>query len=183
MSQILYRSAALGAVEGRTIHGIAVPYEQVTTIVERDDVTGQLIEFPEKFIYGSFARSIKERGHKVKLMVGHDLRKLPVGRAAELHEERDGLHAAFAVSDTTVGNDLLTLVREGIVDSFSIGFTVIKERWDNGLRIHLESGLREVSAVNNPAYVGAAIAGVRSQSLAISKAVAERRLKLLELEL
>ena len=182
MSKILYRNSEIGAVEGRTIHGIAVPYEQITTIGEYDD-RGQRREYREKFTYGSFARSIRERGHKVRLLIGHETRKLPVGHASELREERDGLYASFAVSDTTDGNDLLTLVRDGIVDSFSIGFTAIRDRWEGDLRIHHEAGLREVSAVNWPAYPGAAIAGVRSLDAqrVILRSVAERRLRLLEL--
>ena len=121
-------------------------------------------------------------GTKFRLLVGHDTRKLPVGRAVELREESDGLHAAFEVSDTSLGNDLLTLVRDGIADSFSIGFTPVRERWDASVRIHVESMLREVSAVTFPAYEGAVIAGVRSsQSLVIPRAVAERRLRLLDL--
>ncbi|GAS87540.1 HK97 family phage prohead protease [Mycolicibacterium brisbanense] len=180
MSNILFRTAALNSIEGRTIHGIAVPYEQITNIRELDDM-GRIVEHREKFTYGSFARSIRERGHKVKLLVGHDERKLPVGRAVDLREDRDGLMAAFEVSDTTAGNDLLTLVREGTVDSFSIGFTPIKERWERDLRIHLEAGLREVSAVTWPAYPGAQIAGVRSQSsVVIPRSVAEARLSLLD---
>ncbi|MCQ4360635.1 HK97 family phage prohead protease [Mycobacterium gordonae] len=183
MSKILYRTAELDThVEGRTIHGLAVPFEQVSVIKELDD-RGQVIEYQEKFTYGSFARSIGERGHKVKLLVGHDHRKLAVGKAVELREEPDGLRAAFQISATGAGNDLLTLVRDGIVDSFSIGFTPVRERWDGNLRIHLESGLREVSAVNWPAYPGAKIAGVRSEDspLVIPRVLAERRLRLLEL--
>ena len=179
MSSILFRAADLGTIEGRTLFGCAVPYEQVTVIQELDD-RGNVVDYREKFTFGSFARSIRERGHKVRLLVGHDTRKLPVGRAVELREESNGLHAAFEVSDTSLGNDLLTLVRDGIADSFSIGFTPIRERWENGVRVHLEAGLREVSAVTFPAYPGAAIAGVRSQ-LVIPRAVAERRLKLLDL--
>lgn len=181
MSTILYRSSSIGAVEGRTIHGIAVPYEQITTISERNE-RGQIVDFREKFTYGSFARSIRERGHKVRLLIGHETRKLPVGQASDLHEERDGLHASFIVADTTDGNDLLTLVRDGVVDSFSIGFTAIRERWDGDVRVHLEAGLREVSAVNWPAYPGAAIAGVRSESHSpvIPRSVAQARLSLLD---
>lgn len=180
MSKILYRTAELDThVEGRTIHGLAVPYEQVSPIKEFDD-RGKVVEYREKFTYGSFARSIEERGHKVKLLVGHDARKLAVGKAVELREERDGLHAAFAVSDTTAGNDLIALVRDGVVDSFSVGFTPMREQWDGNLRIHLESSLHEVSAVNWPAYAGAKIAGVRSQSLVIPRSIAEARLSLLD---
>lgn len=181
MSKVLYRTAELAAIEGRTIHGLAVPYDQLTEIRELDH-GGKVVEYREKFTFGSLARSIQERGHKVKLLVGHDTRKLPVGRAVELREERDGLHAAFEVSDTSLGNDLLTLVRDGIADSFSIGFTPVRERWEGGVRIHLEAMLREVSAVTFPAYPGALIAGVRSTSVIIPRDLAERRLRLLELE-
>jgi len=180
MTRTLFRSSAIDAVDGRTIYGVAVPYEQVTEITERDE-RGRTVSFREKFVLGSFARSIRERGHKVRLLIGHEARKLPVGHATELREEPDGLHAEFRVADTADGNDLLTLVRDGVVDSFSIGFTPIRERWDGDVRIHTEAGLREVSAVNWPAYTGAAIAGVRSrQSLIIPRSVAQARLALLD---
>lgn len=180
MSNILFRTASLDSIEGRTVHGIAVPYEQITDIREFDD-RGRIVEHREKFTYGSFARSIKERGHKVKLLVGHDQRKLPVGKAVDLREDSAGLMAAFEISDTTAGNDLLTLVRDGIVESFSIGFTPVREQWEGDLRIHLEAMLREVSAVTFPAYQGAAIAGVRSQSsLVVPRSVAQARLSLFD---
>lgn len=180
MSAILFRTAEFGSVTGRTVHGIAVPYEQVTTIRDFDPASGKLHEFPEKFVMGSFARSIRERGHKVKLLVGHDTRKLPVGKAVELREEPDGLHAAFEVADTTIGNDVLTAVRDGLAEGFSIGFQVVREEWINGVRTHLEAGLREVSVTAYPAYEGAQIAGVRTQhqpaGLVIPRTVAQARL-------
>ena len=181
MSHTLFRSSAIGAVDGRTIFGVAVPYEQVTEITERDE-RGQTVSFREKFVLGSFDRSIRERGHKVRLLIGHESRKLPVGHATELREEADGLHAEFRMADTTEGNDLLTLVHDGVIDSFSIGFTPIRERWDGDVRVHVEAGLREVSAVNWPAYAGAEIAGVRSQQspLFIPRSVAQARLATLD---
>ena len=178
---ILYRSTELASGSGREIFGRAVPYG--VTIDNILDSTGEAIR--ERFELGAFSRSIRERGHKVKLLTSHDRRKLAVGRAVDLREESDGLYSSFEVANTRDGDELLELVRTGVVDSFSIGFQPVRDRRErdrvNGdLVTRLEAKLIEVSAVNFPAYEGALIGGVRSE-LSIPRAVAERRLKLLEL--
>lgn len=178
---ILFRSTELTPGSGREIFGRAVPYG--ITISNVLDSTGEPIR--ERFEYGAFNRSIRERGHKVKLLTSHDRRKLAVGRAVDLREESDGLYSSFEVANTRDGDELLELVRTGVVDSFSIGFQPVRDRRErdhvNGdLIIRLEAKLHEVSAVNFPAYEDALIGGVRS-ALTIPRAVAERRLKLLEL--
>ncbi|WP_433626768.1 HK97 family phage prohead protease [Nocardia sp. CA-120079] len=171
---ILYRSASLSSGNGRTVHGIAVPFGQVAEIFE-DGRTYQ-----ERFQQGAFARSIRERGSKVKLLTNHDARRLPVGRAVELEERPDGLHASFEVAQTRDGDDALELVRSGTVDAFSVGFRGLRHRMDGDVVVRTEASLWEVSLVAFPAYPGAAVAGVRSQ-LVISRAIAERRLRLLDL--
>ena len=167
---ILYRSADLSATTGRQIYGVAVPFDTTITVHEGGR------EFREEFAFGSFARSIRERGHKVKLLTQHDTRKLAVGRAVELREQPDGLHAAFEVAKTRDGAELLELVEAGVVDSFSVGFTPIRDRQRGGVVVREEAALREVSAVNFPAYEGALIGGVRSQTTVIPRSVAQARL-------
>lgn len=178
---ILYRSTELAPGAGRQIFGRAVPYN---VTIDVTDHTGEWIR--ERFEYGAFSRSIKERGHKVKLLTQHDRQKLAVGKAVELREESDGLYSSFEVAATRDGDELLELVRTGIVDSFSIGFEPVRDRRQRDsargdLVTRLEAKLHEVSAVNFPAYQDALIAGVRSQSRSIPRAVAERRLRFLEL--
>ena len=172
---ILYRSAELTAGTGRQVYGLAVPYNSTITVNE-----GNGSSFRERFEPGVFTRSIRERGHKVKLLTSHDTRKLAVGRAAELREDTSGLFASFDVARTRDGDELLELVTAGVIDSFSIGFQSIRDRRDGDVVVRVEAALWEVSAVNFPAYEGAVIAGVRSQHT-IPRAVAERRLRLLEL--
>ncbi|GLE53736.1 prophage protease [Mycobacterium montefiorense] len=163
------------AGSGRTVHGIAVPFGQVAEVSDGDGRT-----YRERFEHGAFARSIRERGSKIKLLASHDRRRFPVGRAVELREERDGLHAAFTIANTRDGDDVLELVRSGTVDSFSVGFRGIRDRFDGDVVVRTEVALMEVSLVALPAYEGATVAGVRSQ-LIIPRGVAERRLRLLEL--
>lgn len=173
---LFFRSADLSTGSGRTVFGTVVPYGQVAEV---SDGGGR--PYQERFEFGAFDRSIRERGSKVRLFDSHNTRRLPIGKAIELREHQDGLHAAFEIAATRDGDDALELVRSGTVDAFSVGFRGVRERWDGDVMVRTEVALMEVSLVGLPAYVGAAIAGVRSQSLVIPRATAERRLRLLDL--
>jgi len=185
-TSILYRESSSGLLlrddndgDGRTVFGIVAPYGQEVTITERGR------RYREMFAPGVFAKSIETRGHKIRLMGMHDTeRSFPLGRATELREESDGLHAAFHVANTSAGNDALELVRSGLVESFSVGFQPIRDVERKGVCVRVEAALMEVSLVTRPAYSGALIAGVRSaqSSLPLSADQAQRRLSLLRLE-
>lgn len=169
---ILFRTSEVSPGSGRTVHGVAVPYGVVAEVSDGGR------PYRERFAPGAFARSIRERGGKVRLFDSHNTRRLPIGRAAELREEPDGLHVAFDIAATRDGDDALELVRSGTVDAFSIGFRGIREHLDGDVRVRTEAALMEVSLVGMPAYAGAVVAGVRSQSLFIPRSVAEARLAL-----
>ncbi|MEZ0341530.1 HK97 family phage prohead protease [Mycobacterium sp. pV006] len=174
MSTILFRSAELTPGKGRTVYGTVVPYGQIAEVSDGGR------PYRERFEFGAFDRSIRERGNKVRLFDSHNTRRLPLGRATELQEHQEGLHAAFEIAATRDGDDALELVRSGTVDAFSIGFRGIRERLDGDVVVRTEVALMEVSLVGLPAYAGAAVAGVRSQSLVIPRSVAEARLSLLD---
>lgn len=155
---------------GRNVFGRVVPY-------------GETIEvYPglvERFEPGSFTRSVAQRGHKVKLLTGHDHRRLPVGKATEFDERNDGLHASFQVANTRDGDEALDLVRGGFVDSFSVGFRPVRDRQEKGVTVRVEAALMEVSLVYAGAYEGAEVAGVRSADNRLSVELARRRLDLI----
>ncbi|MGV0624465.1 HK97 family phage prohead protease [Mycolicibacter minnesotensis] len=158
MSEILHRSSELETGSGRTLHGLAIPYG-----VTRQVRDGDGDWYKERLTEGAFARSIRERGHKVRLLAQHNERAMPVGKATALTESPAGLHAELEVARTAAGDDLLELVRTGVVDSFSIGFVGLQGHWDSDdAYVRTECALREVSAVWNPAYPEARINGIRS---------------------
>ena len=171
---ILYRSTELRAADdGRNVYGCCVPYGVETEIQE----LGR--RYTERFAPGAFSRSIRERGSKVRLLVSHNTRTLPIGKATELYEQPDGLRASFAIAATRDGDDALELVRSGTVDSFSVGFRPIRDRQENGVTVRVEAALYEVSLVGFPAYPGALVGGVRSADRpAVSVDVMARRLDL-----
>ncbi len=176
MSPVLLRSTGSlylrDAGDGRTVHGLAVPYG---VTAEVSDGYGTYLE---EFAPGAFARSIQQRGSKVKLFTQHETRRFPIGRAVHLEERPDGLHAAFHVSDTRDGNEALELIRDGVVDAFSIGFAPVHQKRRGDVTVRTEAALREVSLVHTPAYEGALVAGVRSAPTLTADA-ARRRLAIL----
>jgi uncharacterized protein len=178
MAEQLYRTSEVllrADMAGRTIHGRIVPYGEVAEVSDGGP------RYRERFDPGAFTRSITERAHKVRLHAMHETRRLAIGKATQLEERSDGVYGSFLVARTRDGDDALELVDSGVVGGFSIGFTPIKERRErDGTVVRLEAALREVSLVNEGAYVGAAIAGIRSATPRLSVQLARRRLALID---
>lgn len=162
--QLLERTLAHADLElrgdGRTVYGIAVPFDRESTV---NDGYGA---YREVFRNGAFTKTLHEGADRVKFYTnhGHRQNKLPIGRALTLRQDAAGLVGEFRVSKTSDGDEALELVRDGVLDSFSVGFAKVKERADkSGLVERTEVKLREVSLVAHPAYEGALVAGVRTQ--------------------
>lgn len=142
--------------EGRTILGIVVPFERTAEVSDGGPF------YPEMFRQGAFAKSIAERGDRVKLLSQHNGRANPLGRAIVLREDTIGLYGEFQVSKTAAGDEALELARDGALDSFSVGFAPVKHTKVGKTVVRTEVHLREVSLVTFPAYEDARIAAVRS---------------------
>ncbi len=145
--------------DGRTVFGIAVPFDSPTEIREGGE------EFTEVFRMGAFAQTINVGAERVKFLVNHDrIGRLPLGRAISLREDPSGLVGEFRVSQTREGDEVLELIRDGVLDAFSIGFRPQRDKWnaDRSFVERTEVHLSEVSTVAFPAYAGAEIAGVRT---------------------
>lgn len=146
--------------EGRTVHGIVVPFNKVAKV---RDFWGP--SYDEAFQKGAFTKTIAERGNRVKLLSQHDSQSNPLGRATLLREDEAGLYGEFRVARTAAGDEALELIREGALDSFSVGFKPIKEetRGDakNPVLWRTEVAMREASLVTFPAYEDALVGGVR----------------------
>jgi HK97 family phage prohead protease len=90
--------------------------------------------------------------------------ELPIGHSVELRDQPDGLHGAWHVSDTDTGNEVLTLVRDGVPLGLSIGFIPERETWNHNRTrvVRLTAVLDHVAVVRVPAYPDAKIAAVRA---------------------
>ena len=144
-------------IDGRTIVGLAVPFNRVATVSD-DGRTS----YKESFAPGSFTRTLAHRGDKVRIFSQHKTERLPIGKASKLEETGPGLEAHLRVSDTSDGNDVLTLVRDGVLTGLSVGFRGLKHELRNNVRVRTEVTLSEISIVTDPAYPDAQISGIRA---------------------
>lgn len=142
--------------EGRTIAGIVVPFGKTARVSDGGPA------YDEMFRAGAFAKSIQERGDKVKLLSQHQAGRNPLGRATMLREDSAGLYGEFRVSRTQAGDEALELVRDGALDSFSVGFAPVKHVKEGRTVVRTEVAIREASLVTFPAYNDARILTVRA---------------------
>lgn len=148
-----------------TFHGYAAMFDEDTTIRSWEG------EFVERIARGAFAKTIQERGNKIKALFNHgfdpSIGDKPLGRIDVIREDERGLYVEFGLDDTSYNRDLVASLRSGAIDGMSFQFSVVKDDWDHpdeGLpqRTLREVKLYEVGPVTFPAYE-ATTAGVRSR--------------------
>lgn len=78
---------------------------------------------------GAFTKTLQERASRVKVLWQHNP-DWPIGKPVLLEETAQGLRVRAQISKTALGNDAMTLIRDGVVDELSIGFDPIKFDFD-----------------------------------------------------
>lgn len=108
---------------------------------------------------GAFAKTIVEDFHRIKILALHNDCWLPVGKPIELREDDRGLFIRGKISDTSMGRDIRTLLKDGVLNELSIGYDAIEFDYDSkqDTRHLKEIKLWEVSivtwAMNNQAKI------------------------------
>lgn len=144
-------------------------------------VFGVVDGYGDVVVTGAFAKTLAERGDRVKVcwqhqwdmpigkpiaMEEHGPERLPKSLITRAPEATGGLFIRAQVSPTTQGRDALVLLRDGVVDELSIGYDTIKARFDEerGIRYLLEVRLWEFSPVtwgaNHAAIITAGMKGL-----------------------
>jgi len=138
---------ALVDTDSRTITGIAVPYNQEIAIGNNTF---------ERFAPGAI-KSVEN----VKLLYGHD--DVPIGKVLEGQDTPDGFEIKAYISETPKGDEILTLLRDDVLNRFSVGFIPVENERDGQTVVRTLVELKEVSVVPFPAYEGAKINEVREE--------------------
>lgn len=134
------------AGDGRTFTGYASVFNQPS----------EPLPFTEIVMPGAFKRSLQSR-NRMMLLWNHDTSN-PLAStrngSLQLVEDERGLKVTATLPDTTLGRDISELVRTGVIDSMSFGFSVKKDSWtaDGSTRYLEDVTLFEVSLVSTPAY-------------------------------
>ncbi len=147
--------------EGRTVTGIVVPFDVEARVSDGGK------PYTEMFARGAFRRTIQHKGDRVKLLMQHNSRE-PVGRATLLREDPEGLYGEFRISNVPSGDHAIELVRDGVIDSFSVGFAPVRHEKRGAVVVRTEVALREASLVTFPAYEDARVGGIRAAMLSMT---------------
>lgn len=142
------------------VEGIAVPWDRPTKVG---------FDLVEEFERGAFDAQLR-RPQSAFLARGHmPLGGTPIGRLTAMRNDPEGLWISAKVSRTAVGEETLVLLRDGVLDRFSIGFVEGKNAFRQDTKLgtvtrRLTAGLREVAIVPNPAYQDAKVLAVRGEA-------------------
>jgi HK97 family phage prohead protease len=147
-----------------TLSGYAAVFNSDTTI---DSWEGRFIE---RLAPGAFAKTLKDRGDKVKVLFNHgfdpSIGDKPLGKPQVMEERNRGLWVEVPLDDTSYNRDLVASLRSGALDGMSFRFSVVREDVDESedmpVRTLKEVKLYEFGPVTFPAYE-ATTAGVRAR--------------------
>ncbi len=153
MTTLLTREFTVRATDDqtRTITGLAVPYNDPIDLYPgiREQVAPGAVEPIEN----------------PKLFAQH---RDVIGKIISGRDTEAGYEITAVISETARGDEIYTLLRDGVLDKFSIGFMPIEHtetKNDDGTTLitHTRLSLWETSVVTFPAYNGATIQSVRHQ--------------------
>jgi HK97 family phage prohead protease len=98
----------------------------------------------------------------VRFLFAHDTRQI-IGLPLELKSDDNGLFGRFKISQTTLGRDVHTLLKDGALDSFSIGYVPTDVAYDDaGSRLLKSIDLLECSVVAMPMNAKAMVTAVKA---------------------
>lgn len=111
---------------------------------------------------GAYTKTLQENGDRIAFLYQHDMSK-PIGKKLKLEEDENGLFAEARISDSSLGKDVRTMVMEGILKEFSVGFIPIKEEQVVDVNYIREIKLFEFSLVTLAANPLAQVTEYKSQ--------------------
>lgn len=117
---------------------------------------------------GAFTKTIAEGTERVKILAQHNDYDLPIGKPLELREDAHGLYIKGKISETTMGKDVKTLLRDKVLNEMSIGYDPVTFDYDkeDGVRHLREVKLWEVSIVTWAMNPKAVVTGYKATETA-----------------
>ncbi len=121
-------------------------------------IFGNVDDGRDEMQYGAFTKTLQESQNRIKVLYMHEMRSL-IGRPDVLSEDTKGLYFKAVISNTTLGRDVLTLIKDKVITEMSIGYERVKSYYDESrdVRVLQEVKLWEISPVtwgmNELAYI------------------------------
>tara|TARA_R110000796_G_scaffold94402_2_gene199180 strand:- start:175 stop:843 length:669 start_codon:yes stop_codon:yes gene_type:complete len=112
---------------------------------------------------GAYLKTIQENGERVKYLYQHDMMQ-PIGKMKELYEDAKGLVFVAEIPKTQLGNDVMELMKAGVITENSVGIMPIVKENKGDYREIREVKLYEISAVTLAANDQAKILDVKGMA-------------------
>lgn len=152
MNTILYKAAPVGElIDADEKAGIIKGYGSYFGNKDSDN---------DVIMKGAYKKTIEENGDRVKYLYQHDMNQ-PIGKMTELYEDEKGLVFVAEIAKTQLGNDVVELMKSGVITENSVGIMPIQKNNKDGYREITEVKLYEISAVTLAANDQAKILDVK----------------------
>ena len=152
MNTILYKAAPVGElIDADEKAGIIKGYGSYFGNKDSDN---------DVIAKGAYKKTIAENGDRVKYLYQHDMNQ-PIGKMTELYEDDKGLVFVAEIAKTQLGNDVVQLMKSGVITENSVGIMPIQKNNKGDYREITEVKLYEISAVTLAANDQAKILDVK----------------------
>ncbi len=152
MNTILYKAAPVGElIDADEKAGIIKGYGSYFGNKDSDN---------DVITKGAYKKTIAENGDRVKYLYQHDMNQ-PIGKMTELYEDDKGLVFVAEIAKTQLGNDVVQLMKSGVITENSVGIMPIQKNNKGDYREITEVKLYEISAVTLAANDQAKILDVK----------------------
>ncbi|TWI38234.1 HK97 family phage prohead protease [Paracoccus sulfuroxidans] len=126
-------------------------------------VSGNVDSGGDVVMPGAFSESLKS-GRKVKMLWNHNSDE-PCGVWADIVEDERGLKVSGIISETARGKDVIALLKDGAIDSLSIGYRTVDAEWKGDTRQIHKAELWEISIVTFPMNELAKIDSIKASEM------------------
>ena len=139
MKNLIFKQAPIGElIDADDKSGIVKGYASIFNNIDSDN---------DIIRKGAYKKTLEESGKRVKYLYQHDMDK-PIGKMLMMEEDEKGLMFEAQIAKTTLGKDVIELIKSGIITENSVVIMPIgKEMNPDGQREIFEVRLFEVSAV------------------------------------
>jgi len=157
-----YKRIQLTDVQVKFGDGNERKFEGYASVFNGVDSYGDMI------VPGAYENTLKNRDRPIRMRWNHH--GPVIGKFEEIYEDEKGLYVRGTLTPGhSIAEDVYASLKHGSVDGMSIGYRVKKERMDGVIRKLEEIELIEISVVEEPADLGAAVLGVKKMGDVIDR--------------
>jgi HK97 family phage prohead protease len=151
---MIFKQTSIGLEDIDEENGIVSGYGSVFGNIDSDN---------DIILGGAYTKTLLENGSRVRYCNQHRIDQ-PIGKFTELTEDSYGLKFVAEVPKTRLGEDVLLLMKTGVIDQNSVGIVpIVKSYRNDGVRELKEVKLYEISCVTMAANPMALITDAKGE--------------------